>query len=226
VDLDREGVAVLRGLDLDLREDRIGVVGVNGSGKSSLLRVLNGLLPATRGTVRVAGADPAEGPARMASLAGMIFQNPDHQILFPTVLEEITFGLRNLGRTRAQAQERAREILREHRRESWADRPVHTLSEGQRHWLCILAVLAMEPRVLLLDEPFASLDPRARWALLARLGELSQQVVLVSHDLDTLGAVERVLWLDGGRLREDGPPERVLPAFRDFCREGAEESPC
>lgn len=217
---------MLRGLDLALREDRIGVVGVNGSGKSSFLRLLNGLLPATRGSVSVAGVDPAEGPARMASLAGMIFQNPDHQILFPTVLEEIVFGLRNLGRTRAEARERAREILREHGRESWGDRPVHTLSEGQRHWLCILAILAMEPRVLLLDEPFASLDPRARWSLLARLREIPQQVVLVSHDLDTLAGVERVLWLDGGRVRADGPPERILPAFREFCRQGEEEPPC
>lgn len=218
VSLLRDGQPVLHDISVRLTERRIGLVGNNGSGKSSLVRLLNGLLQPSTGSVRVGDRDPAEGPEAMASEVGFIFQNPDHQLIFPTVLEELTFGLRNIGLSRAKAETQAMVCLREHQREEWAGRPVHSLSEGQKQLVCILSVLVMEPLLIVLDEPFSALDLPTRWHLLNWLQSLPQQLLMISHDLDTLADFDRILWLENGRIRGDGRPDDVLPAYRDACR--------
>lgn len=158
VSLEREGRQVLEGVNLTLREPRIGIVGRNGSGKSTLLRVIAGLMEPDTGAVSVAGANMVRDRAAAIRAVGILFQNPDHQIIFPTVEEEIAFGIAQLGASRAEAQRRAGEVLAAHGRENWAACSTHALSQGQRHYLCLMAILAMEPQAILLDEPFTGLD--------------------------------------------------------------------
>lgn len=218
--LKREGRPVLNELSLRVDEHRVGLIGNNGSGKSSLVRLLNGLLRPTAGEVRVGGLNPAEGPETMAGQVGFIFQNPDHQIIFPTVIEEVAFGLRNLGRSRRQAQAEALAFLEEHGRADWAQRPVHSLSEGQKQLVCIFAVLVMQPKLIVLDEPFSALDYPTRLHLLDWLHQLPQQLLMISHELDSLDDFDRLIWLEDGRVRDDGAPAPILDAYRRASRAG------
>jgi len=207
------GRPILSGLSAHLTERRIGIVGRNGSGKTSLLRLMAGLVRPTTGQVRVDGIDPAGDRKAVIRRLGLLFQNPDHQIIFPTVEEEIAFGLRQQGRSDAEARSRARAVLAAEGRAHWASAPVQTLSQGQRQYLCLMAVLAMEPSTLLLDEPFAALDLPTRARLERRLAGLPQRLVVISHDPAVLAGMDRVLWLEGGRLHLDGPAAEVLDAF-------------
>lgn len=205
------GTAILSGLDLALTERRIGILGRNGSGKTTLLRLLAGLIAPTSGTVKVDGIDPARDRKAMLSRIGILFQNPDQQILFPTVVEELAFGLRQQGHADAEA--RARTALAAEGHGDWADRPVSTLSQGQRQWLCLLSVLLMQPGTILLDEPFAALDLPTAARLSRRLAALPQRLITISHAPDAVARCDRLLWLEAGRIRADGPPAEVIPAF-------------
>ncbi len=217
------GREILSGIDLVLTERRIGIVGQNGSGKTTLLRLMAGLIAPTAGRVTVAGADPADRRA-MLSRIGILFQNPDHQILFPTVAEELAFGLRQQGLTKAQAEARVAARLAEEGRADWAGRSTHALSQGQRQYLCLLAVLMMGPGTLLLDEPFAALDLPTQARLARRLDALPQRLITISHDPRAVAACRRVIWLEAGRVVADGPPDTVLPGFEaEMGRIGAAE---
>lgn len=210
----RNGTRVLGPLDVSLTEHRIGIVGRNGSGKSTLVRLACGLLPADDGDIRVNGEDVYADRGAALSNVGIIFQNPDHQIIFPTVEEEIAFGLQQMGQSKATAHRNARVVLRRHGRAHWAERPTQALSQGQRHYLCLMSVLAMGPRVLLLDEPYAGLDIPSSMQLHDALDGLEQQVILVSHDLTVLEGYDRVLWIEDGQVAADGPPKTVLKQYR------------
>lgn len=218
--LERTGIRVLDAVTLDVRERRVGLIGNNGSGKSSLVRLLNGLLKPTSGEVRVNGLNPSDGPETMAGQVGFIFQNPDHQIIFPTVLEEVAFGLRNLGRSRGDAQAEALAFLDQHGRADWAERPVHSLSEGQKQLVCIFAVLVMQPQLIVLDEPFSALDYPTRLHLLDWLHGLPQQLLMISHELDSFAGFERLIWLEQGQIRDDGEPAPLLQAYRQASLSG------
>lgn len=207
------GKVILAGLDLDLSEARIGIVGRNGSGKTSLLRLMAGLVAPTLGRVRVAGLDPAKDRRAMLGQLGILFQNPDHQILFPTVGEELAFGLTQLGQSAVQARAAARAVLAAEGRGHWEHAATHTLSQGQRQYLCLLAVLAMQPGILLLDEPFAALDLPAQARLRRKLAALPQRVITISHDPLAVADCHRVIWLEGGRVLLDGAAGPVLAAF-------------
>lgn len=220
--LDRDDTKVLDKLSLHLSDNRIGVIGHNGSGKSSLARVLNGLLPVTSGEVSVFGEDPAQGPEHMSHTVGFIFQNPDHQLILPTVIEELTFGLVNQGHHKKSAEAKALELLDRYQHADWAQRPVHSLSEGQKQLVCIFAVVLMEPRVLVLDEPFSALDLPTRYRLLDLLHSLPQQIIMISHELDTLSDFDRVVWLEQGRIWDDGLPHDVLTRYQHAARAEAQ----
>jgi biotin transport system ATP-binding protein len=207
------GRFVLDGLNLRLPEARIGVLGRNGSGKTTLLRLIAGLIAPDSGTVRVDGADPFRDRKAALSALGILFQNPDHQILFPTVEEELAFGLAQQGLSQADALARARSVLAFEGRGHWAEAPVSTPSQGQRHYLCLLSVLLMQPRTILLDEPLAGLDLPTQARLARRFAALPQRLVTITHDPTVLRDADRVLWLEAGRVVADGPPAEVLPAF-------------
>lgn len=219
------GRIVLDGLTLRLTEARIGVLGRNGSGKTTLLRLIAGLIAPDAGTVRVEGADPfADRKAALAAL-GILFQNPDHQILFPTVEEELAFGLMQQGLPASAAAARVAALLSSEGRAHWAKVPVSTLSQGQRHYLCLLSVLVMEPRTILLDEPLAGLDLPTQARLARRFAGLPQRLVTITHDPAVLAEADRVVWLEAGRVVADGAPVEVLPAFTaEMARIGAQDA--
>lgn len=217
---------VLRDVSVILKERRIGLVGLNGSGKSTFVRLFNGLLTPDTGRIDLWGVDVGANAQEAARRVGFVFQNPDHQIIFPTVAEDIAFSLLQMGVRKADARDRALSILARYNCADWADRPIGELSEGQKHLVCILAVLVANPWVLVLDEPFSSLDLAIRARLMRLIRDLPQQVVMISHDLDVYDGFDRILWLDDGRIRADGAPEGVLPEFRRHAaKKGAELEP-
>jgi biotin transport system ATP-binding protein len=207
------GRVVLDQLNLRLTEGRIGILGRNGSGKTTLLRLIAGLIAPDQGTVAVDGFDPfSDRKAALAAL-GILFQNPDHQILFPTVEEELAFGLVQQGLSQPEALAQANVALAWDGRAHWAKALVSTLSQGQRHYLCLMAVLLMEPKTILLDEPLAGLDLPTQARLSRRFAALPQRLVTITHDPASLAGCDRVLWLEGGRVVADGGPGEVIPAF-------------
>ena len=206
------GRVILTGISADLTQHRIGILGRNGSGKSTLLRLIAGLISPTSGSVSINGLDPAGDRKAMLAEIGILFQNPDHQILFPTVIEELSFGLRQINHPNPAA--RAREILIADGRLHWETAATHSLSQGQRHYLCLMSILAMEPATILLDEPLAGLDLPTRTRLARRFAALPQRLITVTHDPETVETCDRVLWLDGGQIRADGPAAAVIATFR------------
>ena len=214
IDVRHGARSVLEIESLRLGERRIGLIGDNGSGKSTMLRLMNGLLLPTRGRVVVAGLDTTLNRKDVPAKVGFIFQNPDHQLIFPTVGEEIAFGPAERGAPASEARAQAISLLADHGCADWVDRNVNELSGGQKQLVCILAILATRPSILLMDEPFASLDLPTRLHLSRRIMALPQQIVMASHDFELLVQFDRLIWLDAGRIRADGRPAEVLPAYR------------
>ena len=206
---------LLKGVSLDIQEQRVGVIGRNGSGKTSFARLLCGLLAPSSGRVRVNGNDLFKHRAAALKTVGILFQNPDHQIIFPTVLEELSFGLTQQGQRKAEAMQNATKILQQFDRLDWAERTIATLSQGQRHLVCLLSVLAMAPPLLVLDEPFAGLDLPTKTYLQNLLYGLDQSVLHITHDLQALEEYERVIWLEKGQVAGDGLPKDIIPAFEN-----------
>jgi biotin transport system ATP-binding protein len=215
VTLKRGEKTIFEGLNLSLNTPRIGLVGDNGSGKSSLLRLINGLLLPTSGRVITAGYDTIENRATLPHITGFVFQNPDHQILFPTVGEELAFSLLEQGLDAQRARKKVSDFLTQNGCAGWENKAVHELSEGQKQLVCLIAVLIHTPRFILLDEPFSSLDLRTRLAFSQRLKTLSPALIMASHDLDLLCDFDRILWLQNGKIRLDGLPATVLSAYRE-----------
>ena len=226
VALVREGRPVFAGLSLRLDERRIGLVGRNGSGKSTLLRLLAGLQAPDSGTVLVAGADMARDRRAAIRSVGILFQNPDHQIIFPTVEEELAFGLEQLGQPRPEARAAVATLLAAQGLTAWVGRSTASLSQGQRQLLCLLAVLAMRPGLLLLDEPYTGLDLPTALRLQRRLAGLEQQVILATHQPETLAGFERVIWLEAGQVAMDGAAGPVLEAYRAEMERLAGDAGC
>lgn len=219
----RGGLRVLGPVTLRHAVRRLGIVGRNGAGKSSLLRLLAGLDAPAAGEVRIAGIDPAADRAGAIRTVGVLFQNPDHQIIFPTVAEELAFGLEQLGTKRPEATAQVAALLARHGRADWGPRQAHTLSEGQRRWLCLQSVLVMGPRVILFDEPFAGLDLPTTAALQAEFARLPHSLVTITHDPTHLVDYDHVLWLEAGQIAAEGPPGVVLPAYvQEMARLGAQ----
>lgn len=214
VTLSHGGRRLFDGLSLDLSERRVAIIGRNGAGKTQLARLLSGLGAPDAGTVRVHGVDVARDRKAALSTVGILFQNPDHQIIFPTVEEELGFGLRSQGHDPQATAQAVAGMLERFNRADWAARPVHELSQGQRHLVCLMAVLLMAPRVIVLDEPFAGLDMATTLRLTRYLDAVDQQLVHITHDLGSVAGYDRVVWMDAGAVRADGPPAQVIPAYR------------
>lgn len=215
---------VIDQITLNVSEQRIGIVGVNGSGKSTLARLISGLIAPISGSIRINDIDIYKDRKAALKTVGIIFQNPDHQIIFPTCVEEISFGLMQQGMTRIEAEERSNEILLQFDRLKWSDQLAHNLSQGQRHFLCLIAVLAMKPDVIILDEPYAGLDLPTSLQLRHELNKLSQQIVMITHNKDILVNFDRILWIDNGKIIKDGSFKNVMPDFEEEMQRRANVS--
>lgn len=191
--------------------ERMAVVGPNGAGKSTLLLHLNGLLRGN-GKVEVGGSLLDSSTVRkVRQQVGLVFQNPDDQLFLPTVLDDVMFGPRNQGCTSAEARGRSIEALRAVGMEACVEEEARHLSLGQRKRVAIATVLAMDVRILVLDEPSAGLDPRGRRSLMALLDAMPQTMVIATHDLDMAATLcSRAAILDGGALVAEGPVRELL----------------
>jgi energy-coupling factor transport system ATP-binding protein len=207
----------LTGVDFELRPTEIAaIIGHTGSGKSTLVQHLNGLLRPQRGSVRVAGldlADPKLDVRRVRRQVGLVFQFPEQQLFEPTVGDDVAFGPRKLGCDRDEVRRRVREAMEAVGLgfEAFKDRYTFGLSGGEMRRVAIAGVLALEPRVLVLDEPTASLDPRARRELIEVLARVENTMLVTTHDLPLAAELcERALILAGGRVAADGPCRELL----------------
>ena len=199
-----------------LAERRVAVVGANGSGKSTLARLLNGLVLPTTGAVRVDGLDTARDGAAVRRRVGFVFTDPDAQLVMPTAAEDVALSLRRSVPRATEREAAVRAVLDRFGLAGHADVPVHALSGGQKQLLALAGVLATEPAVVVADEPTTLLDLRWRRVVDALLASLEQQVVLVTHDLESAARADRVLVVDQGRVVADGDPEGSLAAYLEL----------
>jgi cobalt/nickel transport system ATP-binding protein len=205
--------ATLRGISLRIAAgERVGLVGANGAGKSTLLLHLNGLLLPSSGAVLIEGVEVGRHTLAAArQRVGLVFQDADDQLFMPTVLDDVGFGPRNQGLPAAEVAHRVDQALQLVGATHLAQRAPWQLSGGEKRSVAIAGVLAMQPRILVLDEPTAGLDPAGRRNLIELLRGLAQTCILASHDLDLVQEVcSRVIVLQAGELQADGPPAAVL----------------
>ncbi len=190
----------------------VGLIGANGAGKSTLLMLLVGLLDPQDGCVLIGDAKLTRRTAReLRHRIGMVFQNPDDQLFMTTVGEDVAFGPRNAGLTEPEVEARVAASLEQVGISHLRDRAPFRLSGGEKHAAAIAAVLAMEPDILILDEPTAGLDPRARRRVMSMLAGFSHTRIITSHDLDMILALcPRVVILKEGRVAADGPARELL----------------
>lgn len=213
---------IIEGIDLRLDAPQTGIIGRNGSGKSTLARLLAGLIEPGAGRVLVDGIEVCRDRRAAIATVGILFQNPEHQIIFPTVEEEIAFGLRQLGRSKAEAREAVVATLARFGKAHWQGATTEALSQGQKHLLCMMAVMAMRPRWLILDEPFAGLDIATRMQLARHLDRCGARIVHISHEPRDLAGYGHVCWLDAGRIRAVGDAALLGQFEAEMIREGAE----
>jgi cobalt/nickel transport system ATP-binding protein len=208
-----DGHQALFGVDLLLeRGERVALLGPNGAGKTTLVLHLNGILTAGRGTVEV-----GDLPVERANLreirrrVGIVFQDPDDQLFMPTVRDDVAFGPANLGITGVELDRRVQTALDQVGMAAFADRPPHHLSFGQRRRVAVATVLAMDPEILVLDEPSSNLDPASRRELAEILDRLEVTLLMVTHDLPyALQLCPRAVILSDGVIAADGPTPALL----------------
>ena len=208
-----DGTRALEGVAFDLDPgERAALLGPNGAGKTTLVLHLNGILTASSGRVEVGGL--AVEPANLLEVrrrVGIVFQDPDDQLFMPTVREDVAFGPANLGIRGAELDARVMKALAAVGMVEVADRPPHHLSFGQRRRVAVATVLAMDPQILVLDEPTSNLDPASRRELFEVLEPLPITMLVVTHDLPfALQMCPRSLILNGGRLTADGSTARLF----------------
>ena len=207
-----DGTKALAGIDLDIFEaECLGLIGPNGAGKSTLLLHLNGILRG-EGLIEVMGKEvKKENLDFIRRKVGLVFQDPEAQLFMPTVFEDVSFGPINLDLEKEKVEERVREALGEVEIEELSSRITHHLSLGEKKRVCIASVLSMRPQLLLLDEPSANLDPRARRDLIALLKRFNHTKIIAGHDLELILEVcTRVVILYKGRVISQGRPQEVL----------------
>lgn len=209
----RDSVEILKGLNLSIAQNRVGIIGPNGAGKSSLIRLVNGLLTPSEGRVSVNGNDVKKHLKVVRREVGFLFQDPDNQIVFPIVREDMDFGLQVHIADRAERSRRIESTLAKLDILNLADRPVHTLSGGQKQLVALATVLSVAPRLLILDEPTTQLDLRYRNRLISILDGIDQPAWVVTHDLSMLTSFDRVLVVAERGVVNDGPAQEVVPWY-------------
>jgi cobalt transport protein ATP-binding subunit len=208
-----DGRVALRGVTLHIGPgEKVALVGPNGAGKSTLMLHLNGILQPASGSVTVCGlAVGKETLGRVRAAVGLVFQDPDDQLFSATVFEDVAFGPLHMGLSEAEVRDRVDRALAAVQMKGYGDRVPRHLSAGEKKRIAIATVLSMDPEILVLDEPAAGLDPRARRGLIRLLGDLPQTMLVATHDLRLVGAVfARTVVMDEGQIVADGPTGRIL----------------
>lgn len=196
--------------------DFVAVIGTNGSGKSTLAKHLNGLLSPDSGRCLIDGIDTSDAGElwRIRQLVGMVFQNPDNQIIATTVEEDVAFGPENLGLASAEIGKRVDEALQVVGMERYRQHAPHLLSGGQKQRVAIAGTIAMHTKCLVLDEPTAMLDPQGRQEVLRTAHELREKlgttVVYITHFMEEAVTADRVIVMSNGRIVEDGSPREIF----------------
>lgn len=206
----------------------VGIIGHTGSGKSTLIQHFNGLEKATSGTIYFDGKDIYDKDFNMKSLrsrVGLVFQYPEHQLFETTVLEDVKFGPKNLGLSKAEVDLRAFEAIKQvGLSEKCYDDSPFELSGGQKRRVAIAGVLAMKPEILILDEPTAGLDPRGRDEILDQIAKLHKDgltVILVSHSMEDVAKyADRIIAMNSGKVAFDGTPKEVFRHYKELERMG------
>lgn len=216
-----DGTTALEGIDLDIHPGEFLLIcGENGSGKTTLLRLLAGLIPPVTGSVRIGGLDPFRDSRRIRSQVGIVFQDADSQIVGETVAEDIAFGPENLGLPAEEIRRRVEKALIVTGLSALADKPCYLLSGGEKKRVALAGVMAMEPEVLLFDEPFANLDyPGVReiLAFMLQRHKEGKTLVLTTHEVEKVSPhVDRMVVLKKGRIQASGRPEELFPSLPHF----------
>jgi cobalt/nickel transport system ATP-binding protein len=207
-----DGTVALRGISLEILDgEKVALVGPNGAGKSTFLLHLNGIFRGD-GTVKIDGLPVEKSTLKtIRQKVGMVFQNPDDQLFCPTVYEDVAFGPRNLGLAQDEVERRVRDSLAAVGMENAAKKSPFRLSFGEKKKVAIATVLALRPSVLVVDEPTANLDPRARKATIALLRDLHDTQIIATHDLPLVRDLcGRTVALDAGQIVADGPTTKLL----------------
>jgi len=221
VALDDVSIKVLMG-------ERVAILGPNGAGKSTLLMLISGLLKPSKGSVHVLGMSVSENSYKIRSSLGLVFQDPDDQLFCPTLWEDVTFGLLNMGLDEDEVVKRGKEALRSVGLDGYEERAPHHLSAGEKKKAAIATVLAMRPKILILDEPTANLDPKGKTELVKIINNLhkSQKITLVvaTHDVDFIPLVADRAYILNKRLIAEGNLEDLF-SNSDMIREAGLEPP-
>ena len=214
---DTPGVAVFEDLSLDIEEGSfVAVLGSNGCGKSTLAKHFNAILLPNGGKVYVCGLDTSDEDKIMAVRrnVGMVFQNPDNQIVANVVEEDVAFGPENLGIASPAIRHRVDQALKQVGMYEYREHAPHLLSGGQKQRVAIAGIIAMEPKCIILDEPTAMLDPRGRREVMETITQLNREkgitVVLITHHMDEAARAQRVVVLHKGKVAADGEPKAVF----------------
>lgn len=207
---------VLDDINLILSEQRIGVIGQNGGGKSTLTRLINGLGEPTAGTVTVDGINPSEQGKKVREKVGFVFSDAENQIVMPNVRDDIAFSLRRFKLPKDERTARVDAVLERFGLLEFAERSPHTLSGGQKQLLALAAVLVIDPVLIIADEPTTLLDLRNRDRIKREFAQLDQQLIVVTHDLEFLTDFDRVICIDDHKVAADGAPQEVIDFYRDL----------
>ncbi len=208
-----DGTVILDDVTCEIDGPRTAIIGANGSGKSTLARLFNGLASPTRGTVSVDGVDVARHTRRVQRRVGFVFANADHQLVYPTPLEDVTLSLRARGVGRDEARQRAYRQLERLGLADRADQAIHTLSGGEKHLAALAAVLVVEPDWLIIDEPTTTLDIVNRTRVVDVLRALPQRLVVVTHDLELAHELGTSVLVQDGTVVDAGASSTVVDRY-------------
>lgn len=207
----------LHPLTLALDERRIGIIGLNGSGKTTFARLINGLVKPSTGHVKVNGLDTVEDDRAVLAEAGFIFQNPQHQLIMPIVADDIAFGLKNRRLPAHEISSRTEAVLARFGVSHLARRRVHELSGGETQLVAMASVVVTGPKILILDEPTNQLDLRNRRMVADTIEALEEDTIVITHDLGLVEGVERLLLFHEGRLIADGTPDETIRRYHEVA---------
>ena len=207
------GHPVLQELSFTIRDGEcVGLIGANGAGKSTVMKLILGLLPCTQGEIRVDDIPVGKETLKeVRKKLGFVLQNSDNQMFMPTVYEDMIFAPLNYGVSKEETEARVDAVLEKLGLQDLKHRHNHKISGGEKRMAAIATILAMQPEMILMDEPTAALDPYNRRIVINTIRELPQTKLITSHDLDMiLDTCDRVILLSGGKIAADGPAQEIL----------------